>query len=105
MKFKDIKLRYIVVPSCAFILALWFLPTQAHKSLEPIYYNTESVESAGDEESTPASQPRIEERVQFSTETFSWQKWITWAIATGNGLLGTIVQIQRMKDKKTNQPT
>ena len=92
MKLKNIKLRYFFLPSIAFIVALWFVPTQAHMAVGPEIEVMEMRSLSPDGE-----EPQV---VHFETEEFSWQKWITWIVATGNGLLGTAVQIKRIKDKK-----
>ena len=93
MKLVDFKLRYVVIPSFLFLFVIWFVPTTSHQAMpDTIEMRSLSPETDGQE-----LQPMIIEEEPISRKTIKWQKWITWIIATGNGLLATAIQIKKLR--------
>lgn len=96
MKLKNFKMRYIVLPSVAFLLAIWFIPTGMQRTA-PVSYEYVMPESVEGEEPTFTEEPMMFDG-QFQTEKMSWQKWATWGIAFINGFMGILIQIKKFKN-------
>jgi len=95
MKLVDFKLRWIIIPSLLVLTTVWVLPgiDRAAPATEMITIRSLEILPEGTEAEI------VEDLEPINQRTINWQKWITWAISVGNGLLVAAVQIKKLKDK------